>query len=654
MRQIKLSMKFVKAVVYVLTPVWAAVCQADNWDLQSPDGNLLVSVQQERVEDVTVLNYRVFLGGDELISSSPMGISSVAAGSNDFNDLSFVSKQVNRIAETYSMPVGKKSLIENKANELILSFENHAGEDLKLHLRAYNEGVAYRYQIEKDAPFVIGQEFSAFTVPSGSVGWIQDYHESYELYYIKRTLTEVEALPPLTPAQQLHRKKWGAQRGYGFPLLLNTPSKKWIYITEAAVYGDYAGGRVQGDPEDARTLRVVLESEVRSDAGILTTPWRLVMVSDDLKSIVESDLVTSLNPPSKIVDASWIDPGVSAFPWLTDHEVNGKPERLKEFVDMAAEMGWKWIEFDNAIAFGEDTSTKTEFGKWMSIPWIPEFVAYANSKGIKVAGWDVWNNLNTPKKRETILGYFSEHGFSGIKVDFLNSDSQARFQFRDDIIQACAERELMISFHGATLPRGQQRTWPHIATWEGVRAEEHYTFRSGQPTPRHNVSLCFTRNVVGSMDFTPASFSLKGVKGFERTTTDAHQMALTVLFESAWQNVGAAPEGLNGTKAKGFMKNLPAAWDDIHFIEGHPDTHCVMARRKGTDWYVAGINTETPRELMIGLDFLEEGTYDVVVYTDNSEGEVITTHQQINRRNGLEVKMMKNGGFGVKFSALNR
>jgi hypothetical protein len=127
-------------------------------------------------------------------------------------------------------------------------------------------------------------------------------------------------------------------------------------------------------------------------------------------------------------------------------------------------------------------------------------------------------------------------------------------------------------------------------------------------------------------------------------------MALAVLFESGWQNIGASPEALDKTKAKDFLRNLPAAWDDIHFIEGHPDTHCVMARRKGNNWYIAGINTDEPRKLSINLDFLKEGTYEVTLYSDNTEGKVITSKLKINTKNGLDVGMIKNGGFGMVFS----
>lgn len=636
----------------LLALVLITSCQESLWQLQSPDGNVSIEVKTEQTGDGSSLVYAVLLNGEKVILDSPLGLSTQKSDENDFSNLIFHKQQKQLIDESYKMPVGKKSLIKHEGNELLLSFTNEKNVSLELHLRAYNEGVAYRYQLEGQEPIMVSQEFSTFEIPENSTAWIQDYSSAYELYYLKRTLAKTETLYPLTSSQAYYKDIYtkalkGKNQDYAFPVLLNTPTNKWLYITEAATYGDYAGGRLRSDKNDASSLNLILGSKVQSDKTTLTTPWRVIMVSDQLKAFVESDMINNLNPPCKLQDTDWIEPGISTFPWLTDHEVNARPERLKQFVDMAAEMGWKWIEFDNAIAFGEDTGGRTKFGEWMSIPWIPDFVAYANSKGIKVAGWDAWKNLNTLEKRDSILNYFTKHGFGGIKVDFLNSDEQERFQFRDDIIKACADRQLMISFHGSTLPRGQQRTWPHIATWEGVLGEESYTYERGQPTPQHNVNLCFTRNIAGSVDFTPTSFDLKGTKGFERTTTDAHQMALAVLFESGWQNIGASPEALNKTKAKDFLRNLPAAWDDIHFIEGHPDTHCVMARCKGDNWYIAGINTDEPRELSISLDFLKEGRYEVTLYNDNSDGKVIVSKKQMFTKEMLNVGMIKNGGFGV-------
>jgi len=534
--------------------------------------------------------------------------------------------------------VGKRSTITSFANEKTVVFHNSNDREIHLIIRASNDGIAFRYHLPGKGKVEVLSEQSAFRIPSGSQTWLQPYEPHYERYYVEESLTE-EVDPVQSP-------------DIAFPLLAETPAGLWLLLTEAAVYGDYCGTRLSRDSTEGSLFNVRLDTRVNSTLP-LSTPWRVVYVASSLGTIVESDFVLNLNPPAELDDLSWIEPGVSTFPWLSDHNVNGKPERLKEFVDLAARMGWKWIEFDNALAFG-DFGGNTPFGVWMEVEWIPEFIEYANEKGILVTGWDTWKNLITPEKRDSVLDYYQRHGFSGIKVDFLDSDSQERFQFRDMIIQECLKRRLMLSFHGATIPRGQQRRWPHIMTWEAVLGEESYTYPRNMPTPEHNATLCFTRNVVGSMDFTPSSFTQMGWSGFERTTTDAHQMALAVIFESGWQNIGARPEGLEQTLAREFLKGLPAAWDDIKFIEGYPGKYFVIARRKGDSWYLAGINANTPRTLSIRTDFMEPGEYKVTMYRDNSQGSVVSEEITLETSQTMEIKIPANGGFGIKIPESRR
>ncbi len=635
--------------------ITSCVNKKDAWELYSPEGNVSIQVRLKPSDETKSssgsLIYSVKLDEIEILPPSPMGITGEGKNGDFSRGLKFVRQYQNIISETYSMPVGKKSVIKHQGNEQVLVYLNDQGQQIELHLRAYHDGIAYRYHIPGEGDMPIHHENSGFQIPEGSKAWLQSYVPHYERYYIPRIIKKTYTPPELNHYQEFYHEIFKDQTpggDYAFPLLARIPSGQWIFVSEAATYGDYCGCRLYEDPDDASLLRVRLDGPVKSKLS-LTTPWRVIMVGNTLKPIVESCMILNLNPPSELENTEWIRPGMSTFPWLSDHGINSNLARLKQFVDFAAEMGWKWIEFDNALAFGIDTGSRTPFATWMSIPWIPEFIAYATSKGIRVTGWDNWNNLDTQEKRDSILGYYQQHGFSGIKVDFLNADTQEMYQFRDEIIRDCAERKLMISFHGATLPRGQQRRWPHLATWEGVLGEESYTYPRGMPTPEHNATLCFTRNVAGSMDYTPSSFTQPGYPGFERTTTDAHQMALAVVFESGWQNIGATPEGMAGTRAREFMKGLPAAWDDIHFIDGYPDDYCVLARRKGHDWYLAGINTGEERTLSISLDFLKTRDYRINLFTDDAVGKVMVKELQVHTQTPLDIQLIPNGGFGVVF-----
>ena len=580
------------------TPLTAALAHGGNqWNVSSPNGNLTVIVEMKdangRAATMPSLCYRVLCHDRESLPTALLGIALKRLGQFQTN-LRFLGKSANTLDEWYTMPVGKRNKCRNRANELTLCFTNESNAKMSLIFRAYDDGVAYRYQLHGTGNDTVTGELSAFHVPTGSKGWFARYaYPNYEWYY------------------DSHEKLAGIDFDIAVPALFRLPNAQWLYVAEAAVDGTYAGARLRFTNAGILAFRLPEQS---SSVLPWLTPWRVAIIGDNLGTLVESTLVANLSPPCKIRDATWIKPGVDVIPWMTGPSTNNMSfGRMKLFVDLAGEMGWPWIEFDNALALGNQGGDKPD--KWMAIPWIPELVKYAAGKGVSVYGWDHWRNLDTPEKREKILGYFVQHGFKGIKVDFLDSDSQERFQFRETMARKCAQRRLMLSFHGDTLPRGQQRRWPNIATLEGVKGEEHYLFGQG-PTPAYNVNLVFTRNVTGSMDACPSGFELPGSPLARRTTSNAHEMALAVLFESGWQSMSVSPESMKDNPAKGFLKNIPSAWDDIRFIDGRPGEFAVLARRKGRDWWVVGINAGTAREVSIPLDFLNLGSYTVKLYHD--------------------------------------
>lgn len=580
------------ALLWVGALTSTSAYESGPWTVSSPNGNLSLVVEMKESagsgSGTPGLSCRVLGDNCEVLPIAPLGITLERLGQFTGN-LRFANKFARVVHERYAMLVGKKSQCINKANELTLDFFNDTGGKMSLILRAYDDGVAYRCRIDGAGQDTVLNEASSFRVPAGSQGWFARYTQPhYEWYY------------------DAHAKLAGIDYDVAVPALFHASNGHWIYVTEAAVDGTYAGARLKFQEGKGEVLAFHLPEHPSSTLPWLT-PWRVAIIGESLGTLVESTLVANLNPPTDIADTGWIKPGVAVIPWMTGPSINNMSfPRMKQFVDLASEMGWTWIEFDNALALGNQGADAPD--KWMAIPWIPELVRYARSKGVNVYGWDHWRNLDTPEKREKILGYFVTHGFKGIKVDFLESDSQERFKFRETIARDCAERHLMLSYHGETMPRGQQRRWPHIATLEGVKGEEYYLFEYG-PTPAYNVNLVFTRNIVGSMDSCPSGFELTGTPFSRRTTSNSHEMALAVMFESGWQCMSVSPESMKDNPAKGFLKDIPSAWDDIHFVDGYPGEFAVLARRKGKDWWLVGINAGTPREVTVPLDFLKPATY---------------------------------------------
>jgi alpha-glucosidase len=611
-----------------------------SWSVTSPDGSLTV-----QVVDAPSLAVSVARNGLTVIAPSPVGIRLQRGGTLP-GSLKPLAARHAKIDETYPMVTGKRSQCRNHANELTLDFGTDKAATFSLIVRACNDGVAYRYHLagagEATVPVddVVLGEASGFRLPPAAKAWFASYSYCYESNYTARP-------------------NWSGFPGdIQVPALFQTPANHWVLLTEAAVDGTYAGARLHIAEAASGLLHFRLEGQPALTLP-WSSPWRVAMIGDSLKPLVESTLVNDLSPPSKIADTGWIQPGAASFPWLTGTDTNNTSlARMSQFVDLAAAMGWPWIEFDNALALGNQTADPPE--KWMACAWIPELVTYAKGKGVAVYGWDHWKNLDTPAKRGHVLGWLAAKGFKGIKVDFLDSDSQALYRFRDDIARACAEHKLMLSYHGDVTPRGLQRTWPNIASHEGVKGEEYYLFSDDPPGPAANVNLVFTRNIPGSMDYTPAAFDLPGGKRSPRRTSNAHEMALALVFESGWQGLGLNPESAKGpaVQALGFLKNLPGAWDDIRFLDGLPGEFAVIARRKGQHWWIAGINAATPRSLSLTLDFLKPGTHAASLYQDDPataqapplQTRVALSPVTLDPSKPLTLTLPANGGFGIRLT----
>ena len=604
--------------------------------LKSPDGKLVLRVSTE-----PSLVLSVERDGQIVIPPSPAGIVLERAGTLP-GGLRVIGIKRAVIDELFARPSGKRSSYRNRANELTLVFGDSTERvKFSLVLRAYNEGVAYRYRIQGRGEDTVVSEASGFRIPAESAAWFAEYSDHYESYYQRQSA-------------------WTAFQGdIQVPALFETPGKNWVYLTEADVDGSYSGARLKVIDPAMGLLGYKLDGCPHSKLP-WETPWRVALVTSGLKPLVESSLIVSLGKPSAIADTSWISPGTDIFPWLTGPDTNNSSlERMKQFVDLAAAMGWKWIEFDNALALGNPWGAQPE--KWMDCSWFPLLTAYAATKNVKVYGWDSWHNFDTPEKRKKYLDWYVANGFKGVKVDYLDSDSQSRFQFREDMAHDCAVRKLLVSFHGDTTPRGMERHWPNITTYEGVLGEEYYQgFVKGlSPTPAYNVNLVFTRNVAGPMDYTPTDLGRSN-----RLTTSAHEIALAVMFESGWQSMGLDPESAKAyPNALAFLKNLPSAWDDIRFIDGSPDEFAVIARRKGSDWWVAGINAGKLRSLSLKLDFLKAGRYSATLYQDDPatanatsvlETKIAASHVTIDASKPLELTIVPNGGFGLKIEARSK
>jgi alpha-glucosidase len=282
---------------------------------------------------------------------------------------------------------------------------------------------------------------------------------------------------------------------------------------------------------------------------------------------------------------------------------------------------------------------------------VPDLVTYAAERGVGIWLWDRWQNLDSEREHRERLGLWSSWGVVGVKIDFTESDGQDRMRWFDRVLAATAHHRLMVNFHGGTIPRGMERTWPHFMTAEAVKGAENIKPNRGKDPlpPRHYVTLAFTRNVQGPMDFTPVTFTS------ERDISAAHELALSVLYESGVQHFADSVESYRGRPVEtALLSRVPAVWDETRLLSGDPNDHIVLARRNGTDWYVAGgYATAAAQTVEVALPFLPEGEWTAELYQDspaNPHDEITYASTTTTRDGTLKLAVAPNGGFTIRLT----
>ena len=277
---------------------------------------------------------------------------------------------------------------------------------------------------------------------------------------------------------------------------------------------------------------------------------------------------------------------------------------------------------------------------------MPELVAYGAARGVRVLLWADWADLATTTARAQVLDRMAAWGVAGVKLDYLESDRPSRIGFMAGVARAAAHRRLLVSFHGVTVPRGLERTWPNVLTYEGVLGAEHA--KPGTPIdPAHDVDLVFTRNAIGPMDYTPAALSARG-----QTSTMAHRLAQAIAFESGLQSYADTPASYEAHPAAlALLAAAPAAWDDTRLLAGEPGRFATVARRAGDAWFVGGLSATAARTEAVPLGFLGAGAYTATVITDDGAGGLATSTREVTAGDVLEVPVAADGGFTVELVA---
>lgn len=513
---------------------------------------------------------------------------------------------VKAVKDSYTMIGGKRRECSNEANETTYLYIDNIGRQQSLTVRAYNDGVAFHYALDGLQHTRPAEDLTTYRIPEGTKRWMQKWTEPYEEFF------------PLATTGENENRRWG------YPALIQPSDNVFALITEAGIERWNSASSLYND-RNKELYRVVMDENVQNTTGRWTSPWRVIIVGK-LEDVVTSTLVTDVSEPCRIEDTSWIKPGsVSWIYWAYNHGSNDY-QIIRQYVDMAVDMHWPYVLID------------AEWDEMKNGGSIEDAIRYAHDRGIKPLLWynsstawlKAWGapgpheRLNAPELREREFAWLEKMGVAGVKIDFFAGDKQETMEYCIDLLECAARHHLLVNFHGATIPRGWQRTYPNLMSVEAVYGAEWYN-NNATLTPKaaaHNATLPFTRNVVGPMDYTPCTFS---DSQHPHITTHAHELALSVLFESPLLHWADKPESYLAQlrDVRDFMSALPTTWDETHLLGGYPGEWAVMARRSGSTWYVTGINgKDTAQTLSFDTSILPKGRYTLFTDKPGYKGEL--------------------------------
>ncbi len=590
----------------------------------SPDKNLQFSFRLINGS----AHYDILFKGKTIIEKSSL---SLQFENENFDGTILIRKPVFKTAiERYELPVGKAKNISDPYNEVTIPLEKESVNHLTINLvaRAFNHGIAFRYEILKQSTiksFVLQEENSSFQFKNDPIVhalFLPNYTSSHEGPYTSILLNDIKNDTLMD-----------------MPALFECKNNVFVAITEAALT-DYAGMYLS--KKNGKLVSTLSPFPNQTAAKVKAafphkTPWRVLMISDRIGDLFENNIVTDLNEPCAI-DTSWIRPGKTTFPWwngnVTPDTLNAPGNNFvtqQYYIDFCARNN---IEYHTVVEYGLH-QWYTDDGVGFSpgpnndvtkpVPGLDmkEVCDYAATKGVGIRVWVHWAALYP--RLDSAFAIFERWGLKGMMVDFMDRDDQEMVNIQTEMLQKAAAHHLHIQFHGAYKPTGLHRTYPNEFTREGTMNYEVNKWDK-RMTPDHDLTIVFMRMLAGSTDYHLGGFRAVPDSLFKvqytrplMLGTRCHMLAMYVVLENYLQMVCDYPSAYEGEAGFEFIQQVPTVWDETKVLAAELNKYITIARRKGNDWFVGTINNKEERTVQIPLLFLREGKYSAEIYSDTDD-----------------------------------
>ena len=645
-----------------------ALClQAKTVSLSSPDGKLKAEISAD-----PNLEYTVSFDGKTLIDNSPLSMT-LSDGTVVGHKPSMKASKVTSVDRRVPSPFYRSTDMEERYNQITIGLSR----DWSVEFRAYNDAVAYRFVSKAKKPFEVVSEEVAYNFPgdyrtvapyvrnSNPKSFQQQFENSFSNLYTDTKLSELES-----------------RRLIYLPMIVQNPEGVNVLITEAGFY-DYPGLFL--NHQEGNSLRGVcspypktlkqgghneLQLQVKESEDYIAKvngpkafPWRAAIVSPDDKGLVATNTNYLLADPSRLADYSWVKPGKVAWDWWCDFNLDGvdfetgvNTATYKAFIDFAAKKGIEYVILDEGWA----VNLKADLFQVVPEIDLQEIIDYGKEKGVGIILWAGYYAFD--RDLEKVCKHYSEMGVKGFKVDFMNRDDQIMTDFFVRAAEMCAKYNLMLDYHGCFKPGGLTRTYPNVLTHEGVYGLEQMKWaKTDVDMVTHDVTLPFTRQVAGPMDYTQGAMRNVIKANYYPCYTEpmsqgtrCRQLAMYMIFESPLTMLCDSPSNYEREEeCADFIAAVPTYWDETRVLDAKIGDYVVTARRKGDTWYIGGMTDWTPRDMEVDLSFLAPGkTYTADIFYDGANAHRIgrdyrRTTKSLTSADKLKLHLAPGGGFAV-------
>ena len=633
--------------------------------VNSPNGQVRIELLLQRYgEAESVPHWRVYFKNKPIVLASRLSIDLL-------NDTSLggacliESVDTHSRREEYVVTPGKRRQVLNNFTESIVTLRERttSGRRWELALRAYDDGVAFRYRFPSQdgwSRLIITAEKTEFALPHDTGTYalpLNSFTTSYETYYQKRKVADIQ-------------REWLI----GLPLLLEYPGVGWAAITEANLT-DYAGMYL-AKAENSQAVLTSRLSPLPGDPKVAVkaslphvSPWRVILLGEEVGRLIESDLILNLNEPTVIADTSWIRTGKTTFPWWNGYHLENVNFRaglntatMKHYIDFCAENGIPYHSldgFEDTAWYGGPIVPYKGADITRALPDIdlPEVLRYSRDKGVRLRLWMHWEAAKAQMDRAFPL--YHSWGIEGVMVDFMDRDDQEMVNFLRDLLQKAAENQLTVTLHGLPKPTGLERTYPNLLTSEGVLNLEYDKWDATGCPPEHELTVPFTRMLAGPLDFHQGSFRGVSVEQFKPRNiqplvmgTPSRALASYVVFQNHLPMVADYPSSYRGHPGLQMLAKIPTTWDDTKVLSGVVGEQIIIARRHGRNWYVGAMNDRHPRVLDLPLRFLGSGRYQAEIYASDNR-HLSRRSEEVTAVDVLKLRLESASGLLIQLTPLS-